>query len=149
MLLTTSRKPSRKTRTLAKMLAGFMGWKYLPRGKMSIEEVFSLLNEDDQLVLLEEIKKNPAFLKVIHPSKGELLSLRFNVGEIEKVKVDDSHVVFIGKPRFDPIIIGALPFSKKVDSKKKIFVKGKEGWTILDFNYEGKSILKLKVKNEG
>ncbi len=152
MILTTSRKPSRKTRTLAKVLARFMNWRYLTRGKMSLGDVFSSLPEGDTLAIIEEVKGNPAILKIIHPAKGELLSIRFNVSNIKKVKMDNSPVVFIGKPPFDPLILGALPLSKaglkfarKIDSRKKVYVRRKGSWIILDFTYDDESIFRLKM----
>jgi U3 small nucleolar ribonucleoprotein protein IMP4 len=153
MLLTTSRKPSRKTRTLAKVLARFMNWRYLARGKMDIENILSFA--EGEVALLEEVKGNPAFLRIIHPIKGELLSLRFNVGNIEKVKMDNSPVIFVGSQTlpFDPLLLGAIPPSdmkfKKIDSRKKVFVRRKDGWIIFDFRYEEKSVLRFKVKDEG
>jgi len=54
MILTASRKPGRKTRTLAKVMARFMNWRYVTRGKMSLEEVFSL---GDKLAIIEEVER--------------------------------------------------------------------------------------------
>jgi U3 small nucleolar ribonucleoprotein protein IMP4 len=151
MILTTSRKPSRKTRTLAKAIARFMNWRYITRGKMSLEEVFTLL-QNENLAIIEEIKGNPAILKIVHPTGRELLSIRFNVSNIKKTKMDDSPVVFVGKPPFDPAILGAIPLSKagmkfarKIDSKKKVYVRRKGGWIILDFTYDGECIFRLKM----
>jgi len=62
-------------------------------------------------------------------------------------------VVFVGKPPFDPVIPGALPLSKagmkfarKIDPKKKVFVRRKGDWTILDFTYDDESVFRLKVR---
>lgn len=119
---------------------------------MSLEEVFSQLPEGSNLAIIEEVKGNPAFLKIIHPVRGELLSIRFNVSNIKKVKMDDSPVVFVGKPPFDPVLLGAIPLSKaglklarKIDSKKKVYVRRKGGWVILDFTYDDECIFRLKM----
>ncbi|RLI73101.1 rRNA maturation protein, partial [Archaeoglobales archaeon] len=56
MILTTSRKPSKKTRRLAKVLARFMNWSYLNRGKISFEDLLSM----GKLAIIEEVKGNPA-----------------------------------------------------------------------------------------
>lgn len=39
MLITTSRKPSQQTRTIARFLAGLLGGRYFSRGKASFESV--------------------------------------------------------------------------------------------------------------
>ena len=56
MILTTSRKPSRKTRRLARVLANFMNWEYINRGKLSMDEIYSMLNKGENLAVIEEIK---------------------------------------------------------------------------------------------
>ncbi|WP_290899181.1 rRNA maturation protein [Ferroglobus sp.] len=146
MILTTSRDPSRRTRRFAKVLARFMNWRYVQRGKMSLEDLFSNLTEN--LVMITEIKANPAFLKIYDRSGKELLSLRINVGEIKKVKMNDDFVVFIGDPPFDPLLLGAMPkgkaaekFVRKVETKKVVKVRD----NVLDFLYDGKPILRIKV----
>jgi U3 small nucleolar ribonucleoprotein protein IMP4 len=156
VILTTSRKPSRRTRSLAKALARFMNWRYVTRGKLSLEDLYSMLGKNEYLVIIHEVKGNPAILRVIHPEKGELLRIRFNVSNIVKVKMDDSPVVFIGKAPFDPLLLGALPQSeaglklaRKIDPKKKVFVKRDEEWITLEFRYEDITVFKMKIKRKG
>lgn len=148
MILTTSRKPSKKTRRLAKVLARFMNWSYLNRGKMNIEDLFSM----GKLAVIEEIKGNPAILKLYGESNKEILKIRFNVSNINKIKMDKSPVVFIGKSPFDPLLLGAIPqtkagikFSRKMDVKKKIFVKWKDRNLFLIFTYENTELFRMKV----
>jgi len=155
-ILTTSRKPSRRTRSLAKALSRFMNWRYVTRGKLSLEELYSMLGKNEYLAIIEEVKGNPAILKIIHPKKGVILWIRFNVSNVVKVKMDDSPVVFIGKAPFDPVIFGALPqteaglkLARKIDPKKKVFVKSDDEWIILDFRYENQTVFKMKIKKEG
>lgn len=156
MILTTSRKPSRRTRSLAKALARFMNWRYVQRGKMNMEELYSMLNKNENLAIIEEVKGNPAILKIVHPERGELLKIRFNVSNIVKVKMDDSPVVFVGKAPFDPLLLGALPQSeaglklaRKIDPKKKVYVKRDEEWITLEFWYEDILVFKMKIKKKG
>lgn len=146
MILTTSRKPSKKTRRLAKVLARFMNWSYLNRGKMNLEDLLSM----GKLAIIEEIKGNPAILKVYN--NGEVLKIRFNVSNINKVKMDKSPVVFIGKLPFDPLLLEAIPqtkagikFSRKMDVKKRIFVKWKDDNLFLVFTYENTELFRMKV----
>ncbi len=156
MILTTSRKPSRRTRRLAKVLAWFMNWRYVQRGKLSLEELYSMLNKNENLAIIEEVKGNPAILKIVHPEKGELLRIRFNVSNVVKIKMDDSPVVFVGKAPFDPLLLGALPQSeaglklaRKIDSKKRVYVRRDEEWITLEFWYEDVLIFKMKIKRRG
>jgi len=156
VILTTSRKPSRRTRRLAKVLARFMNWRYVQRGKLSLEELYSMLNKNENLAIIEEVKGNPAILKIVHPERGELLRIRFNVSNVVKIKMDDSPVVFVGKAPFDPLLLGALPqneaglrLARKIDSKKKVYVRKDEEWITLEFWYEDILIFKIKIKRRG
>ncbi len=156
MILTTSRKPSRRTRSLAKALARFMNWRYVQRGKLSLDELYSMLGRNESLAIIEEVKGNPAILKIIHPERGEILKIRFNVSNVVKVKMDDSPVVFIGKAPFDPLLLGALPqneaglkLARKMDPKKKVYVKRDEEWITLEFRYEDVTVFKMKIKRKG
>jgi U3 small nucleolar ribonucleoprotein protein IMP4 len=155
VILTTSRKPSQKTRSLAKALARFMNWRYVNRGKLSLEDLFEMC--DENLIILKEIKGNPSILDVIDVRSGKvILRLRFNVSNIVKVKMDDSPVVFVGKPPFDPLIFGAIPHSKaglklarKIDSIKRVFVRRQKGWIVLEFRYGDVLVFKMKIKESG
>ncbi len=133
-----------------------MNWRYVTRGKLSLEELYSMLNKNENLAIIEEVKGNPAILKIVHPEKGELLRIRFNVSNIVKVKMDDSPVVFVGKAPFDPLLLGALPQSeaglklaRKIDSKKKVYVRRDEEWITLEFWYEDVLVFKMKIKRRG
>ncbi|AGK61885.1 hypothetical protein Asulf_01919 [Archaeoglobus sulfaticallidus PM70-1] len=152
MILTTSRKPGRKTRTLAKFLAKFMNWKYISRGKKSLEKVYSL---SPDVAILEEIKGNPSILRIIKNGR-EVFSMRFNPGKIEKVKMDNSPVFFSGDVWFDPLIFDAVPVSfagKKMKKKfkamgalkKEILVKKDRNKYHMLFNYSGRLVGKLIV----
>ena len=147
MILTTSRKPSKKTRRFSKVLAKFMNWRYLNRGKMSMEDLLCF----NELAIIEEFKGNPAVLK-IYKSNKEVLRLRFNVSNINKFKMDDSPVFFVGKLQFDPFLLGAVPQTKagdklfkKMDVKKKVFVKRKNSDTVLIFEYNNFELFKMKI----
>ena len=153
MILTTSRKPSRKTRRLAKVLARFMNWEYLNRGKLSMDSIFEML-ENENLAIINEIKGNPAFLTVFSPRKEILLRIRFNAGDVIKHKMGREAVVFRGHPPFDPLILEAMPQSKaglkltrKMEWKKEVVVKRSGDEYILKFLYDGKPVLNLRVLN--
>ena len=151
MILTTSRKPSRKTRRLAKVLARFMGWRYVQRGKLSLEEISTF----GDFAIIQEVKGNPAVLRVFKKGR-EVLSIRFNVGEVVKTKIDPGPVAFIGKINFDPLILEAIPqtkagmkFTMKFEPKKKIYVRRKGKLLILEFVHDKEIIMRLKCYESG
>ena len=61
ILITTSRKPSRRTRSFCKDLQySIKNSIYLTRGKTSLEELLEMLDEKDRLLHVSEIKANPS-----------------------------------------------------------------------------------------
>ncbi|NOZ82239.1 MAG: hypothetical protein GXN98_00230 [Euryarchaeota archaeon] len=60
-LVTTSRKPSPRTRTFSRDLARAIGGRYLTRGKANLEHVFSL---DERVVIVKERRGNPSLIEV-------------------------------------------------------------------------------------
>lgn len=152
MLLTTSRKPSRRTRSLAKVLAKFMNWTYINRGKLSISDLFDICQ--DKLAIIKEIKGNPAFLEIYDKNQNLLLKLMFSISNVEKVSMDESPVVFLGRPPFDPLILEALPLNKaglkiarKIDTPKKVYVRRKDGIE-LEFFYRDVMVFKMKIRGD-
>jgi|Deesub1362A_J573_1020465.scaffolds.fasta_scaffold00706_23 U3 small nucleolar ribonucleoprotein protein IMP4 len=143
-VLTTSRKPGRRTRSFAKVIARYLNWKYINRGKKNLEEVLSLSRE---VCIIEEIKGNPAVMNFYR--NGKLTTrIYFSAGNVKKVKMDDTPPVFIGKPCFDPLLFGAIPQSRageklirKVDFPKKIVVRNSK----LYFYYIDELILTVKI----
>ncbi len=156
MILTTSRKPSRRTRSLAKALARFMNWRYVQRGKMSLDDLFSMLNPNENLAIIHEVKGNPAILRIIDRRGRELLYIRFNVSNVVKVKMDDSPVVFVGKAPFDPLLLGAIPqneaglrFARKIEAKKVVYVRREGDWITLEFRYEDVTVFRMRIRRGG
>ena len=151
VLLTTSRKPSKKTRSLAKALARFMNWRYVNRGKMNMEDIFEMC--EDKLAIIKEIKGNPSILEIFDRKRNLLLRMRFNVSNIEKVRIDDSPVVFVGKVPFDPLILNAIPqdraglkISRKIETPKRIYVRKRNGME-LEFYFRDVMVFKMKVRS--
>jgi len=111
---------------------------------MSIESLKSI-SEDFWIV--SEVKGNPAIL-VLYKDGTEHLRIGFTVSNIEKIKMDTTPPVFLGRAPLDPLIFGALPQSKaglklarKVDFPKKIVVKG----NVLQFFYQDILIFTMKL----
>jgi U3 small nucleolar ribonucleoprotein protein IMP4 len=156
MIVTTSRKPGRKTRTFVRLLSSYMNWHYIPRGKKSLEDFFSSFPD---LVIIEEIKGNPSILKVFKNSK-EIFRIRFNLVRTVKLKMDNSPVFFSGKLEFNPSILGAVPSNiagEKIKRKlkirkelvKEVIVGKKRGRIFLDFRYRGKTMMFIYLNRKG
>lgn len=144
MILTTSRKPSRRTRSFAKALARFANWRYVNRGKMGLKDIVEISKD---FVIVSETKANPSFLWFYRNGEA-VLRIRFTVSNVKKVEMDDSPAVFIGKAPFDPTLINAIPqipaskkLIRKVDFPKKIFVKGEK----LEFYYKNILVFTMKL----
>ncbi|AIY90088.1 rRNA maturation protein [Geoglobus acetivorans] len=143
--LTTSRDPSQRTRSFAKVISRYMNWYYLQRGKLSMEDLFE---KSDRIVLIREIKGNPAFLDLYTGNKKSM-TMRINVGTIKKEKMDDSPVYFAGRLPFDPVILGAMPkidagekLARKLNLKKIVYAR-KDGKLI--FTFDGREVLTVKL----
>jgi len=156
MIVTTSRKPGRRTRSFVRVLSAYMNWKYIPRGKKNMEDVFSL---SPDVAVVEEIKGNPSTLRVFKNS-SEILRLRFNLARLLKVKVDSSPVFFSGKLDFDPSLLGAIPSNvagEKIKRKlklrgeivKEVIAGRKKGRRYLSFTFRGESVIFLYLNGRG
>lgn len=144
MILTTSRKPSRRTRSFAKALARFANWKYVNRGKMGLKDLVEIFKD---FVVVSEIKANPSFLWFYRDGRV-VLRIRFTVSNIRKVDMDESPAVFIGKAPFDPTLMNAIPqipasqkLVRKVDFPKKIFTKDGK----LEFCYKDTVVFTIRL----
>lgn len=140
MILTTSREPSRKTRSLAKALSRFLNWKYVQRGKLSLKEF-----ESDRVCVISEIKGNPAFLNFYECGK-RILEVFFSVSNIKKVKIEWGEVIYFGTNYnfFNALPVGMLDkFDKRPYFAKKIVEIGNE----LIFCIDDEPIFKIKILN--
>lgn len=74
MLISTSRKPSQKTRKFCKNLAHATGSRSVNRGKMNMRELLLKALEVDEfnLAIVNEIKGNPSKI-TFYSNKGEVL----------------------------------------------------------------------------
>jgi U3 small nucleolar ribonucleoprotein protein IMP4 len=82
MLITTSRKPSQRTRSFCKSLVRVLNSSYTNRGKMSLRDVLIKSSEMgyDKTAVISQMKGNPSRID-FHKEDGELiLSLDITVG---------------------------------------------------------------------
>lgn len=138
MIITTSRKPSRKTRSFAKAISRFLNYRYLQRGKLSLKDL-----ENERFWIISELKGNPAFLSFYDKGK-KLLEISISVSNIKKAEIERGEVVYFGE-KYN--FFGALSwkllekFDKKPYFPKKIVENGDE----LVFCLGGEQIFKMKI----
>jgi len=135
MRFTTSRRPSPRTRRLARTLAGFLCAEYATRGK-------SGLDDDEVWMVVVEGHGNPTGLARRH--RGEESVLRFTLsveGEPKRLKMDRPVVAGIGKAARDLAEFFSLDFSPEGAAGRVIWV-GDE-W--IDFVDGEELMLRLKI----
>jgi U3 small nucleolar ribonucleoprotein protein IMP4 len=145
MLITTSRKPSGRTRSFCQSLSHVLNAKYVNRGKMSFRDVLVRSWElgFQKIALVSQIKGNPSKIE-IYDEKGEmLLFLKITVSLLNlKGKVNSDAISIrceieeLKNPLMD---ILNIPESKEHSNKNIIWVKEGEG--------ENKAILECYDKD--
>ncbi|MEO2117712.1 MAG: rRNA maturation protein [Methanocaldococcus sp.] len=99
MIITTSRKPSQRTRSFVRDLERTLNIPYIQRGKLSLKEIFEI---DNHVLLIGEFKANPGTLVVYDVENERRLSSFISVKlqrEIcgEKIYNDDGIRIKISK----------------------------------------------------
>jgi U3 small nucleolar ribonucleoprotein protein IMP4 len=81
MLITTSRKPSQRTRSFCKSLVRVLNSSYINRGKMSIRDVLIKSSELglDKIAVISEMKGNPSKIDFFDEEGETILSLDVTV----------------------------------------------------------------------
>lgn len=89
MLISTSRKPSQKTRKFCKNLAHALGSKSVNRGKMNMRELLLKALELDEfnLAIVNEIKGNPSKI-TFYSNRGEVLLVILISASIENERLN-------------------------------------------------------------
>ncbi len=89
MLISTSRKPSQKTRKFCKNLAHSTGSTSVNRGKMNMRELLlkALELEEFNLAIVNEIKGNPSKI-TFYSNKGEILLVILIGASLEYDKIN-------------------------------------------------------------
>ena len=72
VLITTSRKPSQKTRRFSQFLKHYFNFKYINRGKSSFNKVVTQTRQEDvsKLIVITETKGNPSSINVYDIEKS-------------------------------------------------------------------------------
>ena len=89
MLISTSRKPSQKTRKFCKNLANALGSTSVNRGKMNMRELLlkALQLDEFNLAIVNEIKGNPSKI-TFYSNKGEVLLVILISASIENERLN-------------------------------------------------------------
>jgi U3 small nucleolar ribonucleoprotein protein IMP4 len=152
MLITSSRKPSAKTRTLCKLLSRFLGGRCINRGKMGMQELIESAH-GLPLIVIGEYHGNPGEL-IFYDEAGKLLfSLRFidwYSKELESFWFPDVKPSLSGRGEIADALESFFQFqrieSDKTDqlpSRSTLIVAEEQG---IDFIGDGKSLFRLNIK---
>ena len=76
MLITTSRKPSAKTRTFCQSLSRALNAEYINRGKMSFRDVLIKSSEFKRFAIISQMKGNPSRIE-FYDKSGEILLILY------------------------------------------------------------------------
>lgn len=152
MLVTSSRKPSAKTRTLCKLLSRFIASRCIPRGKMGMQELLESA-EGSVLIVVGEYHGNPGEL-IFYDDAGKLLfSLRFSdwySEEIDSYWFPDVLPVLTGNGEIADAIESFLHFNRvesdRVDQLPPNSLVMAAGEKEIDFTGNGKSLFKFNIR---
>lgn len=75
MFITTSRKPSSKTRSFCQALSRALGASYTNRGKMSFRDVLIKASPSECIAVVSEVKGNPSRIEFYNSNSDLLLTL--------------------------------------------------------------------------
>lgn len=152
MLVTTSRKPSAKTRALCKLFSRFVGSRCIPRGKMGMQELMES-SKGRSLIVVGEYHGNPGEL-IFYDDAGTLLfSLRFSdwySEEIDSYWFPSVLPVLTGKGDIADTLASFFHFSRVENDAVVQIPPGSlvlaAGEKEIDFMGGGKSLFKLNIK---
>ena len=149
MLITSSRKPSNRTRTLCKYLATFFNCEYVNRGKMGMGEVLHLAH-DNPLLIVGEFHGNPGSLAIYDGNGLCLLSIHMTVSypensKFSKLKLVEPAPVIVGTGKLVDALVSGLSLQRANNSScPRCVIVNNE---MIDFIDSGNLFFKLKVKS--
>lgn len=152
MLITTSRKPSARTRTLCKLLSRFIAGRCMVRGKMGMQELLEFA-EGGSLIVIGEYHGNPGELSFYDENGKLLFSVRFTDSyskELDSYWFPDVEPALAGNGEVADALEAFFQF-KRVESDKidqvppdsTLIVVGEKD---MDFMGSGKSLFKLNLR---
>lgn len=146
MLITSSRKPSAKTRILCKYLANFFNCEYINRGKMGMWEVLDL-SQDEPILIVGEYHGNPGSLAFYDAEGTCLLSIYVSVSKLGNVesKLKKIEPAVIGTGELADVVSNILSLEQVQEGPCKRCVMIDEGR--MDFIDSGNTLFKLLIKS--
>lgn len=152
MLVTSSRKPSAKTRALCKLLSRFIASRSISRGKMGMQELLEVA-EGKALIVVGEYHGNPGELSFYDNTGKLLFSLRFSdwySEELDSYWFPNVEPVLTGKGEIADALESFFHFnrveSEKVDQLPPNSLVMAAGEKEIDFTGNGKSLFKFNIK---
>jgi len=145
MLITTSRKPSSRTRSFCQSLSHVLNAEYVNRGKMSFRDVLVKASTlgFPKIAIVSQIKGNPSKIEIYDENSEMLLFLKITVSLLNlkgKINSDALTIRCEIEELKNPLIdIWNIPENKWNSNKNLIWVKEGEG--------ENKAILEFYDKN--
>lgn len=124
MLISTSRKPSQKTRKFCKTLAHATGFSSVNRGKMNMRELLlkALELKEVNLAVVNEIKGNPSKITFYSNKGDELLSILISVVmETEKLNIAPGSLKIVSEVEELDVLSEILSF-EKVDKAEENYI---------------------------
>ncbi|MCS3924062.1 hypothetical protein [Methanosalsum natronophilum] len=106
MIITSSRKPSKRSRTLCKYLAYFFNTEYINRGKAGIEDLIDVAS-DNIVLSIGDRHGNPGSLVLYYKTDASRLSIYFKLLDLPRTKYSTSKMM-------DPVIVGKTELAQKL-----------------------------------
>ena len=149
MLISTSRKPSQKTRKFCKNLAHATGSTSVNRGKMNMRELLLKALEVDEynLAIVNEIKGNPSRIS-FYSNRGELL-LTLLIGaseENEKMNIAPSQLKIASEVDQLNVLKDILDMDLVVEAKENCILISESEDSVAKINFINKFGDKIKFQ---
>ena len=149
MLISTSRKPSQKTRKFCKNLAHATGSTSVNRGKMNMRELLLKALEVDEynLAIVNEIKGNPSRIS-FYSNRGELL-LTLLIGaseENEKMNIAPSQLKIVSEVDQLNVLKDILDMDLVVEAKENCILISESEDSVAKINFINKFGDKIKFQ---
>jgi len=147
MLITSSRKPSAKTRILCKQLASFVNCEYVNRGKMSMHEVLHLA-DGEPFLIVGEYHGNPGSLAIFDAQGSCPLSVHITAvfpAGFKPARLKKVEPVIVGRGKLADAIAASLPFVHVTDihHSRRIMVDDEK----MDLIDSGKLLFRFRIKS--
>ena len=149
MLISTSRKPSQKTRKFCKTLAHATGFISVNRGKMNMRELLlkALELKEVNLAVVNEIKGNPSKITFYSNKGDELLSILISVVmETEKLNIAPGNLKIVSEVEELDKLSEILSFEKVDKAQENYLLVSQDDDLVAKINFINKFGDKVKFQ---